>query len=371
LLGSDYEILALSETWLNSSILNSELFTDEYTVFRRDRCADTGMLRGGGVLLAVKNHIKAKRLFRLETEGENIWLKIQLNSKFSFICAIVYFPPNSPLQTYINFFDKINIFTFTNEHLLILGDFNLPITGIEYEMANGNNICKQLLFFMELYGLKSMNDVKNFQGRTLDLVLTDININVFQDVSPLVNIDIYHPAINICFDIQGKLDTLNKDNEAASYNYRAADFLSLYHELRVTCWNDLLLINNIEEAVTLFYSRLYNALNFHVPIRKIHKNKFPIWYSNDLKHMIKRKEKIRRSYIKHQMPLLFTEYKNIRAEVKRLIRLEYKEYLKSVESGINRDPKSFWGVVKGLRGGNKKSATMLYEGREVEGGRYS
>ena len=50
-----YDILALSETWLNDSIMNGELFDlSNFSVFRSDR--STGK-RGGGVLLALRSKI--------------------------------------------------------------------------------------------------------------------------------------------------------------------------------------------------------------------------------------------------------------------------------------------------------------------------
>jgi hypothetical protein len=53
----NFDILALSETWLNIDILNSELFfKDQYKVFRCDRRINLfGKRRGGGILLAVKS----------------------------------------------------------------------------------------------------------------------------------------------------------------------------------------------------------------------------------------------------------------------------------------------------------------------------
>ena len=49
-----FKLIALTETWLNDSVFNSELFPDCYNVIRRDRnFATTGRSRGGGVLVAI------------------------------------------------------------------------------------------------------------------------------------------------------------------------------------------------------------------------------------------------------------------------------------------------------------------------------
>lgn len=370
LLNADYDIVALSETWLNSSIYNSELFNNEYVVFRRDRDANlTGMERGGGVIVGVKSCFVAKRLFELETNSENIWIKVRLSSTYSIILALVYFAPSSNFETYKNFFDQLDLYTLKNERIIVLGDFNLPITGTQCDLSKQNKICKQLLFFMRMYSLKSYNNIVNFQGRTLDLLLSDIdNLYVTEESVSLINIDRYHPALNAHFEINGKLVTLDKHIDEANYNFCKADFLSLYCHLRNTDWNDLFNIKSTDDAVKLFYDKIYSILNLSVPKKRSGNLKYPGWYSFNLRTLIKKKEKIRKQFKKYNMPHLLNELKNIRRDVKRLIKTDYKEHLKTAESEINKNPKSFWSVIKDLRGTNVKPATMVIDDREVEGG---
>ena len=52
ILSRDFDLRAITETWLSNSILNGEILPSNYTIYRRDRAS-----RGGGVLLAVKDHL--------------------------------------------------------------------------------------------------------------------------------------------------------------------------------------------------------------------------------------------------------------------------------------------------------------------------
>lgn len=111
ILECNWDIVAITETWLNDSIFSAELFPDQYQVYRRDRCQlRTGMSRGGGVLVGVASHIKSRRLHFLETEGENIWLKLEFPNNISLIVPVAYFKPNSSLNHYINYFEKIDLY---------------------------------------------------------------------------------------------------------------------------------------------------------------------------------------------------------------------------------------------------------------------
>ena len=48
----DYDIIAITETWLSDNLLDQEIIPTSYTIYRKDRSP-----RGGGVMLAVKNSI--------------------------------------------------------------------------------------------------------------------------------------------------------------------------------------------------------------------------------------------------------------------------------------------------------------------------
>ncbi|XP_045503901.1 uncharacterized protein LOC123700669 [Colias croceus] len=59
ILSEQYDVYALTETFLNSSVCDSELFPNDYVVLRKDRCNDSGW---GGVLLAIRNCYDIKNI---------------------------------------------------------------------------------------------------------------------------------------------------------------------------------------------------------------------------------------------------------------------------------------------------------------------
>lgn len=61
----DYDVIMLSETFLNDAIFNSEMFdVNKYDVFRRDRVYSSVHEKGGGVLIAVRKGNKIKSAIR-------------------------------------------------------------------------------------------------------------------------------------------------------------------------------------------------------------------------------------------------------------------------------------------------------------------
>lgn len=86
---TQYDIIALTETFLTDSVMNGELFPAGYVVLRRDRVEDAGW---GGVLLAVKEEYSVCMITDVDglTEDKEVlfailtWKNIRL-----FVCCLL------------------------------------------------------------------------------------------------------------------------------------------------------------------------------------------------------------------------------------------------------------------------------------------
>lgn len=203
---NDYDVIVLSETWLNNSIFDLELFDNRYIVYRRDR-ETTGFhsfKNGGGVLIAVAKHLKSKRLCHLESRCEDIWIELQVinanNKPEKLHMCCVYLPP--PIQFHIldEFLDNCNrvLDSLDINQFLLLNDFNLgtipwsstlPITSSSLY----NNM---LMDFASLHELTQHNLIRNNKDNILDLILSNITITKLNVSSnPLSLVDPAHPPL--------------------------------------------------------------------------------------------------------------------------------------------------------------------------------
>ncbi|MCU7958190.1 MAG: hypothetical protein KZQ67_16545, partial [gamma proteobacterium symbiont of Bathyaustriella thionipta] len=99
LLGSDknqIHVLGLSETKLNVSHPDSAFVIDGFQApFRRDRKINSG----GGLLVYVKNDVRASRRSDLEHDNlECVWLEVKPVKSKPFLVGNIYRPPNSTIQ---------------------------------------------------------------------------------------------------------------------------------------------------------------------------------------------------------------------------------------------------------------------------------
>lgn len=108
ILNNDYDIIIFTETWLNNTIFDAEIFDPRYTVHRRDR-EYTG--RGGGILIAVSNRISSQRKPEWGSECEDLWISLVLNLGNRLVTVkicVVYLPPPVNLTKLETFIDNTN-----------------------------------------------------------------------------------------------------------------------------------------------------------------------------------------------------------------------------------------------------------------------
>ena len=122
-LAGRYDIITLSETWLNSKCSNNALHLSGYQdPIRKDREDDTGY---GGVLVWVSDSIAAKRRKEFEVPNlEALWLEIRTKNNKFLLCTI-YRPPNTWYKFWDLFQESVNLAKESNIHYLVLaGDLN-------------------------------------------------------------------------------------------------------------------------------------------------------------------------------------------------------------------------------------------------------
>ena len=117
---SEYDIIALTETFLDASIENDDInIPGYYPPFRKDRSR-----HGGGVCIYVKQTIFAQRYEFHQYDIEEIWLKIRTHNT-SFFFACVYRPPNADNEFWYNFTVSVQHVKSQNDpKLYIVGDLN-------------------------------------------------------------------------------------------------------------------------------------------------------------------------------------------------------------------------------------------------------
>lgn len=130
-----YEIIVLTETWLLSDILDSELGASNFQLFRLDRNQNTNTgSREGGVLIAVKSNFNATLIKTDVNCVEQIFILSTFKS-VRVVIGTVYLPPQTSLLNYeLHSTCVENLLSDINPKPFILyGDYNIPKTSWSHD----------------------------------------------------------------------------------------------------------------------------------------------------------------------------------------------------------------------------------------------
>jgi hypothetical protein len=283
-----YDVVCICETWLNESVLSSELLPG-YSIFRRDRVGKIG----GGVLVAVKLNLHATR--RLDLENENIELVvIELaieNSKTALLYTF-YRPPDSGPDV----FQHLNLSlqnTSESTCIVLIGDFNLPAIDWSLDQptpaTNGGQLEES---FCDLVGdnffQQFIKGTTHTGGNMLDLLLCNCpeivkNISTFSPEQ--LNFPTDHHIIE--FQIQQTFCRA-KPVSRNVFAFNRGNFDDLRSNLIQEPFQAVF-TNNINECWIQWKNWFFNAVHKFIPTKTVKDTYSAPWIDGEVRLYIRKK----------------------------------------------------------------------------------
>lgn len=388
----NYDVIALTETSLNSSFYDGELFdTSEFFVYRCDRSELNSVSEvGGGVLIAVKSDVNSELVVVPDIDGvELVVVRLRFDRADVFVCC-VYIPSGSNVATYQRYgeaFEKIlNYLDLgTEDELWVFGDFNLPhvdwlhqscaegsVTGSDNLFVDGNVLIPtnlgdstraDLLHVLLSADLHQVNDVVNADGRILDLIFTSnpFDVEVKRSLCPMSKIDPYHEPIEVAIPVKKMSKVVPRRCE--EFNYAKADWSSLNSHLSSIDWSARLeRVDDVNDAVTIFYDVLLSGLKSFVPFKRNVPSKHPPWYNKKVKSLKNRRNKAHRQFKSTGSRSDELTFYAVRREFESAQEGAYQRYLEDTQRDLICDPSKFWHYVKSRRDTTGYPSMMSFDG---------
>lgn len=364
-----FDMYALTETWLQSNIHSSELFDESFSVYRSDRKLSQSVQGGGGVLVALKNSISSIRIPQWENEipFENVWLKINTNGNTKLFFNVIYlksrFDPIH-LKIYLDHLSDIILSREPNAKFVIMGDFNM--SNITWESVGDHcvplyyegNSSGELINTLHLTSLNQLNAIKNNYNKTLDLVLSNVNLSVTHSNDLLVPEDPYHPALSINVDIANLNIKFMNAIKTPKRNFRKANYIELNQKLSNINWVKELDHDDVNVAVNKFYLLINGLIQKYVPLSTPRSDQFPIWFSKELIGLIREKEYYGK-LMKHSNNIIYKQlFSKKRHEIKIIKKRNYFSYINNIEKNVVNNPKCFFSYTKSLKQSNRLPNSM-------------
>jgi hypothetical protein len=249
--GNDYDVVCVCETWLNSSISNSELLPG-YNIYRRERTGRSG----GGVLIAVKANLQSTRRQDLEKDGtELVVVELFKSNSKSVILYTFYRPPDSTPDVLHELNSALQDTTESCQ-IILVGDFNLPAIDWTIDpnapINSGSRVDEDI--FCHLVGDNFLHQFilgpTHIAGNKLDLMLCNCP-EIIQDVSTsspeLRNFPTHHYLVE--FKVKLKFSRA-RQVKCRVYDYKHGNFKDLRNSLLSAPFN-ISPTNNIDNYTGL------------------------------------------------------------------------------------------------------------------------
>lgn len=360
----DPDVICLTETWLDSSVTDTELFCDRFSVFRTDRNFDLIRLtRGGGVLIAINNNL---RVFPLDIRSsvpnvDVVGIRVA-QDKVSLYVIVLYIPPALTHSDYESIFeDLLKVDSITeNDELIVLGDFNITdYVGYFRNRDAPSPVIVLLSNFSEFFKLYQYNDILNVNDRILDLVFSTSEARVIKSSNYLLPEDLHHPPLEIFLSspVPSKKFRVNR---RLSYNFKRSNFQRLYADLLSADFSEVTSCPDSNHACDIFYRILDSVFASSVPKTFMRSRYYPPWFSSALIHDIKTKSRHWRNYKKTGNLIEYRQFVFLRAKIKQDLSVAYAQYISRIENQINLNPNQFWSFLNAKRNSTSIPNSMTH-----------
>ncbi|XP_063931190.1 uncharacterized protein LOC135143240 [Zophobas morio] len=247
--------------------------------------------------------------------------------------------------------------------IIILGDLNVTefwnCTTGDVLLSNKVAILGNMSNFYELI---QYNNNINCDNRILDLIYANFNLSVTSATDSVTPEDPYHPSLEITFGVSNDRTKKQKHGDhILEFNFKKANLIDLYTELAELNFDFLKNLNNIHDAVTMFYDAIHPILRKCVPTKKKPAGNYPVWYNRNIINLIKQKYKFWLQFKKTNCVIAHENFKALRRDIKKLVKDAYLIYMHNVSANVKNDPKRFWGFIKAKNNISSVPTTMSYK----------
>lgn len=257
--GTDFHVIAVTETWLKPHQSDRAVVIDDYDLFRNDR-----KTHGGGVMCYIKKGFKTRVICKSSSNlVEYMFLELILqNTKM--LIGIVY---NSKSSNNLNkFFKVLSNLSGRYSDIIITGDFNKDVLNLNTKLS------LETMFNNVALSIFPSNEPTHFSSTTntlLDIYVTGAvdKIKFFNQISfPGIS---DHDFIFISYDI----DPTYVEPEPIYYrDYNNIDMAKLWEEAYSLEWTEMYSCTDIDSMTNIFSNNILQLFENNVRLKRVYKN---------------------------------------------------------------------------------------------------
>ena len=353
----NYDIFAVSESWLNSTVRNAEVEITGYRLSRLDRLGKSG----GGVCVYVKSTLKytvLKDLTGISDSGfHQLWIQIQHKKLRSILLCVCYRPPDCPVSCFTNhFMAEYTRALIYGKDILVVGDLNCNLLKTTQEAEALRDMCCSL----NLVQLIDKPTRVTLQSSSLiDVIMTSSESLIVK--SGVVEVNISDHFLVSC-ELNLKKPKL-KPTYINARSFKDYDRNQFVMDLAQIPWHENFSIDDVNEKLSSFNGHFLSILEKHAPVKsmKIRYRRCP-FMSREIKELMKNRDKLHKLARRTKMTTDWDNYRVCRQAVKKALRESERKYVQNeIHKNLNRS--SMWKVIRNCL--PRKESTELKYSRNI------
>lgn len=329
------DVLAVSETWLNSNTSNCYVNIAGYGFFHRNRIG-----RGGGVGIFFRDTFQCTLVSSSE-DIEQLWIRLTI-CKVTFLVGSVYKPPSILYNVFLDHLENtISTFLCETDRIYCCGDFNINLFSVD----------SPAVAYFEKF-LESLGAVQLVSKPTRVTMNTSTLLDyiVTTSESTVVNTDVINCELSdhdfIFFDLL--LDRPHRPVEFRTYRaISQIDLIEFQRCLDATPFHLMLSMYDVNLKVDFLNNCLINLFDVHAPIvtRKFSKPRLP-WITSNIKLLMTLRDNAKQRYSSTKLQEHWQYYKSLRNFTATSIINEKRAYFRHMSN--SGDSRSIWRNLRSM-----------------------
>ena len=366
-LNHEFDIICLSETWLNKTNHEVVGFPDYSHV-----CNYRESKMGGGVSILLKNGIQYHELTDLTSSTDIIecsFVQIEMTGK-NVIIGCIYRPPNSNLQGFTD--EMCNIshkLSNLNNHVYLLGDYNVDLLKFNKHQPTSDFINTMFSFsFLPL--INRPTRITDNSATIIDNIFTNCH-STHDYCSGIIPTDVsdHFSIFHIIYNNSTPETSKPEYNLQRTINDNT--ITNCISVLRKTEWDNVLNSNDPETAYDIFQGKLSKVINDTMPMQRHkinNKKSLKPWITKGLLVSIANKNAMYKRLKITGDRSLEVQYKTIKNKLSNLLRSCEKTYYKNKLEQNKNNLSKLWKTLNTVINRKKisnKNVTFKHNNKEI------
>ena len=352
-------VIALTETWLDDSVNDSEISINNYCIIRADRNR-----QGGGVCLYIRENLTFNPRIDIKTDSiETLWVEILQPKTKPILVGVAYRPP-SQSDFYDIFEQTCHQIDDSNKHeIIILGDFNTDMKG-----PLNSNLRRRLLEFQTTFDLDQLivepTRITPTSRTIIDLILVSDPAKISQ--SGVIEIGVSDHFLTYCTRKITKV-LYHKHNNVKIRSLKNYNRETFEQRLKDATWSEVYSCESVEGAWLAFKSRFQTIVDSLAPLKEIRiKQSTAPWITAEIIHTRSERDKALRKFKHTNYECWHNMYLHLRNEVQYKTKVAKANYYEAQVEENKNNPTKLWQTLKSLGTSSRSKCNSKNIGLKID-----